>query len=222
MSNRSLRVAAAALAAALALLGYLAQDVLDPRLRGALGAVCFVAIVAAASSNLRGVNWRTVGWGIALQLLLAFIILKFEVNGVRPGYELFSAMAGGVKRFLEFTSLGSAVRVRRSRQPSRLWARCCPARLRLRLHGPADDHLRLLVLHRPLLLRHPAVRRRDDGAGDDVPAAHERRGDAVGCSQRVHGPDRGPDHREAVRPADDAVGAARDDGGRAWPRSPAA
>ena len=107
MSNRSLRVAAAALAAALALLGYLAQDVLDPRLRGALGAVCFVAIVAAASSNLRGVNWRTVGWGIALQLLLAFIILKFEVNGVRPGYELFSAMAGGVKRFLEFTSLGS-------------------------------------------------------------------------------------------------------------------
>ncbi len=107
MSNRSLRVAAAALAAALALLGYLAQDVLDPRLRGALGAVCFVAIVAAASSNLRGVNWRTVGWGIALQLLLAFTILKFEVNGVRPGYELFSAMAGGVKRFLEFTSLGS-------------------------------------------------------------------------------------------------------------------
>jgi concentrative nucleoside transporter, CNT family len=107
MSNRSLRLGAAALAVALALLGYLAQDVLDPRLRGAIGALCFIAIVAAGSSNLRDVNWRTVGWGIALQLLLAFLILKFEVNGVRPGYELFSAMAAGVKRFLEFTSLGS-------------------------------------------------------------------------------------------------------------------
>ena len=107
MSNRSLRFAAAALALVLALLGYLAQDVLDPRVRGAVGALCFIAIVAAGSSNLRGVNWRTVGWGIALQLFLAFVILKFEVNGVRPGYELFSAVARGVKRFLEFTSLGS-------------------------------------------------------------------------------------------------------------------
>jgi concentrative nucleoside transporter, CNT family len=107
MSNRSLRLGAAAVAVALALIGYLAQDVLDPRLRGAIGAVCFIAIVAAGSSNLRDVNWRTVGWGIALQLLLAFLILKFEVNGVRPGYELFSAIARGVKRFLEFTNAGS-------------------------------------------------------------------------------------------------------------------
>ena len=52
-------------------------------------------------------SWRTVGWGIALQLLLAFFILKLEVNGVRPGYELFSAVARGVARFLEFTNLGS-------------------------------------------------------------------------------------------------------------------
>jgi concentrative nucleoside transporter, CNT family len=107
MSNRSLRLGAAGVALALALLGYVAQDVLDPRLRGAIGAVCFIAIVAAGSSNLRDVNWRTVGWGIALQLLLAFLILKFEVNGVRPGYELFSAIARGVKRFLEFTNAGS-------------------------------------------------------------------------------------------------------------------
>jgi CNT family concentrative nucleoside transporter len=80
MSNRSLRLGAAAVALALALLGYLTQDVLDPRLRGAIGAVCFIAIVAAGSSNLRDVNWRTVGWGIALQLFLAFLILKFEAG----------------------------------------------------------------------------------------------------------------------------------------------
>jgi concentrative nucleoside transporter, CNT family len=107
MSNRSLRLAAAAIALVLGLAAYLSQDVLDPRIQGAIGAVCFIAIVAAASSNLRAVSWRTVGWGIALQLLLAFFILKLEVNGVRPGYALFSAIATGVKRFLEFTNAGS-------------------------------------------------------------------------------------------------------------------
>jgi concentrative nucleoside transporter, CNT family len=107
MSNRSLRLAAAAIAVVLGVLAYVSQDLFDSRLQGAIGAVCFIAIVAAASSNLRAVNWRTVGWGIGLQLLLAFVILKLEVNGVRPGYELFGAVARAVTRFLEFTNLGS-------------------------------------------------------------------------------------------------------------------
>ena len=107
MSNLSLRIAAGGVAVVLAALAWLSQGVIDPRLQGGIGALCFIAIVAAASSNLRAVSWRTVGWGIALQLLLAFFILKLEVNGVRPGYELFSAVARGVARFLEFTNLGS-------------------------------------------------------------------------------------------------------------------
>jgi concentrative nucleoside transporter, CNT family len=53
------------------------------------------------------VNFRTVAWGIGLQLALALFILKFEVAGVRPGYEFFNAVAGLVKRFLEFTNAGS-------------------------------------------------------------------------------------------------------------------
>jgi CNT family concentrative nucleoside transporter len=107
ISNRSLRLAAGGCALLLTVAAYAAQDAIDPRLIGALGACCFVCVVAAGSPNLRAVNWHTVGWGIALQLLLAFVILKFEVNGVRPGYELFSAVGRGVKRFLEFTNLGS-------------------------------------------------------------------------------------------------------------------
>ena len=65
------------------------------------------SFVAAFSKNLRAVNWRTVGSGMALQLALALFILKFEIAGVRPGYELFSRVADMVKRFLEFTNLGS-------------------------------------------------------------------------------------------------------------------
>jgi concentrative nucleoside transporter, CNT family len=107
MTNRALRMTAAAAALILAAAVYLTQGLLDPRLQGGLGAICFILVIAAASPNLRAVSWRTVAWGMALQLLLALLILRFEIGGVRPGYELFSALANGVKRFLEFTNAGS-------------------------------------------------------------------------------------------------------------------
>jgi CNT family concentrative nucleoside transporter len=78
-----------------------------PRLQAVAGIVCFIAVVAACSNNLRAVNWRTVGWGIALQLGFAVAILKLEVGGVRPGYLFFSRVADVVKQFLEFTNAGS-------------------------------------------------------------------------------------------------------------------
>jgi CNT family concentrative nucleoside transporter len=59
------------------------------------------------SPNLRLVNWRTVGWGMALQLGFALLILKLEIGGVRPGFEFFRAVAAGVSRFLQFTEAGS-------------------------------------------------------------------------------------------------------------------
>jgi concentrative nucleoside transporter, CNT family len=106
-SDRSLRMAAGALALVLALAAFLMRGAINPRLQAALGIVCFVAIVAAFSRDLRAVNWRTVGWGMALQLALALLILKLEIGGVRPGYEFFSRVADLVKRFLEFTNAGS-------------------------------------------------------------------------------------------------------------------
>jgi CNT family concentrative nucleoside transporter len=53
------------------------------------------------------VNWRTVGWGLALQLGLALLILKLEIGGRRPIYDAFSAVGAGVSRFLQFTDAGS-------------------------------------------------------------------------------------------------------------------
>jgi len=75
--------------------------------RAGLGIVFFIAVVAACSPDLRRVNWRTVGWGMGIQLGLALFILEFEVGGVRPGYEFFTVIGGGVRRFLEFTNAGS-------------------------------------------------------------------------------------------------------------------
>ena len=101
------QLACAAAALLLAALAYALQGSVDYRVQAAAGIVCFLLITAACSTNLRAVNFRTVAWGIGLQLLLALFILKFEVGGVRPGYEFFSAVARLVSQFLEFTNLGS-------------------------------------------------------------------------------------------------------------------
>ena len=93
--------------AAIAALAVALQDVLPSRVRALMGVVCFVGVIASCSANLRAVNWRTVGWGFALQVTLAVFILRFEVGGVRPGYQLFSALAAVVTQFLEFTNAGS-------------------------------------------------------------------------------------------------------------------
>src|SRR6478752_6011261 len=108
MSNdRSLRFACAGTAFALAVLAYFLQGHVAPRAQALCGIVCFILIIASCSSNLRAVNVRTVAWGIGLQLLLAVFILKFEIFGIRPGYEFFNGVAAVVKRFLAFTREGA-------------------------------------------------------------------------------------------------------------------
>jgi CNT family concentrative nucleoside transporter len=106
-SDRALRLGAAALALVLAAAAFALRDAINPRVQGVAGIVCFLAVVASCSTNLRAVNWRTVGWGMALQIALALFILKFEIGGVRPGYVLFSKVGEIVKQFLEFTNAGS-------------------------------------------------------------------------------------------------------------------
>ena len=106
-SDRGLRMAAAAIAIVLAAGAFLMRGTVNPRFQAVAGIICFIAIVAAFSRNLRAVSWRTVGWGMALQIGLALLILKLEVGGVRPGYVFFSYVGNGVKRFLDFTNAGS-------------------------------------------------------------------------------------------------------------------
>jgi CNT family concentrative nucleoside transporter len=106
-SDTALRAAAAALAIVLALAAFALRHTINPRAQAVVGIVCFIAIIAACSRNLRAVSWRTVGWGIALQVGRALLILKLQIGGVRPGYLFFSKVADGVKQFLEFTNAGS-------------------------------------------------------------------------------------------------------------------
>lgn len=105
--DRALRLLAGAVAILLTGAAFLTQGLVDLRVQAIAGIIAFVALVAAFSTNLRAVNWRTVGWGMAIQLALALFILKLQIGDRRPGYELFNAIAGVVKRFLEFTGAGS-------------------------------------------------------------------------------------------------------------------
>ena len=106
-SGQPLRLLAIAVALVVPLAAWALGDVIGYRGQAAGGALCFVAVVAACSPNLRLVNWRTVGWGMAWQIGLALLILKVEVAGRRPGFEFFSLVAAGIGRFLEFTDAGT-------------------------------------------------------------------------------------------------------------------
>jgi len=106
-SGQSLRLIAIAAAAVLAAAAWLLADIVGVRGQAAAGALCFIAIIAACSPNLRLVNWRTVFWGMGLQIGFALLILKFQWGDRRPGYEFFAAIGRGVGRFLEFTDSGS-------------------------------------------------------------------------------------------------------------------
>ena len=107
--NQAWRVRAAAglFAVAAAVLAYVFRETLSGRLRAGLGIVAFLAIVVACSSNVLAIRWRTVAWGLGLQLALALFILKVSVAGVRPGYATFAAVAALATRFLDFTNAGS-------------------------------------------------------------------------------------------------------------------
>jgi len=106
-SSRRLRLIAIAAVIVLGAASWLLGQAVGYRGQAAAGALCFIAIVAACSPDLGRVNWRTVLWGIGLQLGFAILILRVQIGDVRPGYEFFAAVARGVGRFLEFTNAGS-------------------------------------------------------------------------------------------------------------------
>ncbi len=99
---RAWRVGILLCVAAVGVAAYMMRDMIGPRGQAAAGIVCFIGIVAAFSLNLRAVNWRTIGWGFTLQLLLAFFVLKTDV-----GYQLFYAVGQAVGKFLEFSDEGA-------------------------------------------------------------------------------------------------------------------
>jgi CNT family concentrative nucleoside transporter len=91
-----------ALLAAVIATAYGVGDQFGPPFRSACGVLAFFGIVALFSTNLRQVNWRTIGWGIALQAGLALLVLK-----VPQAYEACERVGDVVKQFISFSDEGA-------------------------------------------------------------------------------------------------------------------
>ncbi|MDG1778046.1 MAG: nucleoside transporter C-terminal domain-containing protein [Flavobacteriaceae bacterium] len=75
---------------------------LDSLLRGVLGMVVLLAIAIALSTNRRAINWRTVGFGLSAQLLLAIAVLKVEFV-----QKIFKGIGNIFLAVLDFTQKGT-------------------------------------------------------------------------------------------------------------------
>ena len=51
-----------------------------PRLTGLLGLFIFLALAYGLSTNRRAIRWRTVLWGLGLQILFAFLVIKWSLG----------------------------------------------------------------------------------------------------------------------------------------------
>jgi CNT family concentrative nucleoside transporter len=71
------------------------------RFTGLLGVVVLLGLAWLLSDNRRAIRWRTVAWGLGLQLTFAVVILR-----TAPGQLLFDWARAGVNRLLSFTDRG--------------------------------------------------------------------------------------------------------------------
>jgi CNT family concentrative nucleoside transporter len=84
----SWRLGIAAVIILLALGAYVAREQIGVRGQSWVGIVFFFGLVAMFSRNLRGVNWRTVAWGVAIQVILAILVLKVGYTRNRTPEEM--------------------------------------------------------------------------------------------------------------------------------------
>jgi concentrative nucleoside transporter, CNT family len=73
------------------------------RFTGILGMALIVGIAYALSNNRKAINFRTVGVGLGLQVLLALFILKTDI-----GRAIFNAVGNGVTKVIDFSQEGAA------------------------------------------------------------------------------------------------------------------
>ena len=74
------------------------------RFTGLLGLAVLLGLMYALSSNRRAINWRTVAWGLSLQVLFAFLVLKWSY-----GQTILRVGAGAVTALLAHAVDGSAM-----------------------------------------------------------------------------------------------------------------
>jgi concentrative nucleoside transporter, CNT family len=67
------------------------------------GAMVILAIAVVCSTDRRAINWRTVAWGITLQVVFALLVLKTSI-----GQRVFTTLGDAITRLLGFAGVGSS------------------------------------------------------------------------------------------------------------------
>lgn len=70
---------------------------------GVLGILFAIAVAYALSSARRSIRWRTIAWGLGLQLLLAVLVLRTPIG------RLFEAFGQGFNRFVVLAEEGTGL-----------------------------------------------------------------------------------------------------------------
>lgn len=68
---------------------------------GILGIVVILALAFALSNNRKAINYKTVGVGLALQILFAIFIFKVPI-----GQKIFLTIGAGIQKLLDFANVG--------------------------------------------------------------------------------------------------------------------
>lgn len=72
------------------------------QLKGIIGIVVLLGIAWALSAKRRHIPWRTIAWGVGLQIIFALLILKTS-----PGQRAFEYIRQGASRLISFSSEGA-------------------------------------------------------------------------------------------------------------------
>lgn len=73
------------------------------RLTGLLGIIVIMALAYALSHNRRAIRWKTVYWGLGLQVAFAIFVLRIPF-----GQEMFRRLGAGVTAILHYSYAGSS------------------------------------------------------------------------------------------------------------------
>jgi CNT family concentrative nucleoside transporter len=74
------------------------------RFTGLLGLITFLGLAYAFSTNRRAIRWRTVIWGLGLQIVFAFLVIKWPY-----GQRILHVASGAVTSMLSHSADGSAM-----------------------------------------------------------------------------------------------------------------
>ncbi|MBP3088094.1 NupC/NupG family nucleoside CNT transporter [Corynebacterium sp. sy017] len=73
------------------------------RFQGLLGIIAILAILIVCSRSRRNINWRTLAVGLALQVVLSLLVLKWTV-----GFKAMESVSKGLEKLTEFTNEGTS------------------------------------------------------------------------------------------------------------------